>query len=250
MIFVMNEQAVSGHSSPALFRKTGILVHGYNLFADGWDSVAWGVPPDQIGRVPMGVYLALTEHAEVLVFGSGASTKNGFLESEATAHLMRGRFDSLNCYSLFGKGLPEMKHPDFVLQQKQRIESILHLDKYSRNTKEEIEHAGRVFIDHNVDRVILVSSPTHLPRCLRDACTIFEGTGDLAKLRNGLYAAPSVTGYPGRATQEVTIFEPPHRPDRSTTDVASVVARVHDIPESGRERFVKRLDQLLSEFKV
>lgn len=250
MASLMNNQEATGHDPPTLFRKTGILVHGYNLDADEWESVVWGAPPGQIGRVPMGVYLALSEQADVLIFGSGASTKNGLLESEATALLMRERFDLLSKYSLFQNGVPEMINSDFVLKQRKRIESILRLDKTSTNTKEEIEHAGRVFIDHAIDRVILVSSPNHLPRCLREACTIFQGAGSLSQLRNGLYAVPSVTTYPGSTAADVTIFEPPHRPDRSNTDISSVVARVHEIPESDRKKFVERLDQLLSEFKV
>ena len=246
----MSEHAATGIVPAPPARKTGILVHGYNLDADRWESVAWGIPDDQVGRVPMGVFLALSEQAEVMVFGSGASKKDGLLESEATALLMRERFDALAGFSLFENYLPEVANPDSNLRYKERIESILHLDTGSRNTREEIEHAGRVFVDEGVERVILVSSPTHLPRCLRDACAVFEENGELSLLRNGLYAAPSVTGYAGCAAADVVIFEPPHRPDRNGLNVSGVVARIHDIPEPGRKGFVRRLDELLSEFKV
>ncbi len=246
----MSEHTATGHFPAPLARKTGILVHGYNLNADQWESVAWGIPEDQVGRVPMGVFVALSEQADVMVFGSGASKKGGLLESEATALLMQERFDALAGFSLFQNHLPEVKNPDSARRCKQRIESILHLDTGSRNTREEIVHAGRIFVDQGVERVILVSSPTHLPRCLRDACAIFEDNGELSRLRNGLYAAPSVTSYAGHTAADVAIFEPPHRPDRSGLNISGVVARVHDIPDSGRKVFVQRLDELLSEFNV
>ncbi len=246
----MSEHETTGQSPAPVRRKTGILVHGFNLNAERWESVAWGEPPDQAGRVPMGVFVALSEQADVMVFGSGASTRDGLLESEATARLMRDRFDELAGFSIFESYLPVMKKSDTSCRYRQRIESILHLDTVSRNTREEIAHAGRIFVDQGVERVILVSSPTHLPRCLRDACTIYEVDGELSRLRHGLYAAPSVTGYAGHTAADVVIFEPPHRPDRSGLNISGVVARVHDIPETGQERFIQRLDDLLAEFKA
>lgn len=244
----MNEHLKTGNTPTAAPRKTGVLVHGYNLNAEGWESVAWGEPPDRAGRVPMGIFVALCEQAEVVVFGSGASRKNGLLESEATVRLMRERFDELARFTIFENYLPEFKHPDSSGQCGERIESALRLDTDSQNTREEIAYAGRVFLDQGVERVILVSSPTHLPRCLRDACTIFEEDRELSRLRHGLYAAPSVTGYVGHTAADVAIFEPPHRPDRSGPDISGVAARIHDISESDRERFVRRLDDLLAEF--
>ncbi|MYJ00226.1 MAG: hypothetical protein F4104_11570 [Gemmatimonadetes bacterium] len=72
----------------------------------------------------------------------------------------------------------------------------------------------------------------------------------MSGLRRELYAAPSVTGYPGYTAEDVVIFEPPHRPDRPGTDLSRVVARAHNIPENLRERFIRRLDDLLQEFEV
>lgn len=246
----MNEHKTTGESPAAVRRKTGVLVHGYNLNAGQWESVAWGAPRDQAGRVPMGVFVALCEQAEVMVFGSGASRKDGLLESEATARLLWERFDELAAFSVFESYLPELGHAPSARRFRQRIESMLHLDTVSRNTRDEIAHAGRVFVDHDVARVILVSSPTHIPRCLRDACAVYGENGDLSHLLQGLYAAPSVTGYPGYSADDVAIFEPPHRPDRPGLNLGGVVARVHDIPDDARDGFVRRLDDLLLEFKV
>ena len=246
----MNEHVSAGKPPAAARRKTGVLVHGYNLNAEGWESVAWGAPPDRAGRVPMGVFVALCEQAEVMIFGSGASTKDRLLESEATARLLWERFDELADFAIFENHLPEMSHQNAAGRYRERIESVLRLDTASQNTRDEIAHAGQVFVDQDVERVLLVSSPTHLPRCLRDACTIFEENGKLSRLRHGLYAVPSITGYAGHSPADVAIFEPPHRPDRPGPNISGVVARIHDISESGRERFARRLDDLLTEFKV
>ena len=246
----MNEPGKNGESPAADRRKTGVLVHGYNLHAGQWESVAWGVARDQAGRVPMGVFVALSEQADVMVFGSGASRKDGLLESEATARLLWERFDELAGFSIFERYLPELEHPPSAGRFRRRIESMLRLDTESRNTRDEIARAGQVFVDHGVARVILVSSPTHLPRCLRDACAVYGTNGAMSHLRQGLCAAPSVTCYPGYSADDVAIFEPPHRPDRPGLNLGGVVARAHDVPDDERERFVRRLDDLLREFKV
>ena len=252
----MNDLVTTGNTPRPVPRKTGVLVHGYNLNAGQWERVVWGEPRERIGRVPMGVFAALYEQADVMVFGSGASRKDGLLESEATARLLWERFDELAGFEVFKCMSPAWRHPPSAGRIRRRIESILHLDTESRNTRDEIAHAGKVFADLEVERVILVSSPTHLPRCLRDACAIFGEYEDMSHLRQGIYAAPSVTGYPGYSAADVAIFEPPHRPDRmNPTDrtgvhVSRVIARVHDIPVAARERFVRRLDDLLLEFEV
>ncbi|MDE2846840.1 MAG: YdcF family protein [Gemmatimonadota bacterium] len=246
----MSEDMTTSESRGAHRRKTGILVHGYNLHAGQWEDVTWGAPPERIGRVPMGVLVALSEQADVMVFGSGASDKDGMLESEATARLLWERFDELAGFAVFKGWETELTRTPAASRFRQRIESILHLDRASKNTRDEIAYAGRVFVDRDVERVILVSSPTHLPRCLRDACAIYGEDGDMSGLLRELYAAPSVTGYPRYTADDVAIFEPPHRPDRPGADLSRVVARAHDIPVNQRERFVRRLDDLLQEFEV
>ncbi|MDD9949350.1 MAG: YdcF family protein [candidate division Zixibacteria bacterium] len=246
----MSEDMTTSESRGAHRRRTGILVHGYNLHAGQWEDVTWGAPPERIGRVPMGVLVALSEQADVMVFGSGASEKDGLLESAATARLLWERFDELAGFTVFKGNENEWTLPPAAGRFRQWIESILHLDRASKNTRDEIAYAGRVFVEQDVERVVLVSSPTHLPRCLRDACAIYGEDGDMSGLLRELYAAPSGTGYPGYTANDVTIFEPPHRPDRPGADMSRVVSRVHDIPENQRERFVRRLDDLLQEFEV
>ncbi len=231
-------------------QKTGVLVHGYNLNASLWESVTWGSSKDQMGRIPMGIFVALSEKAEALILGSGASEREGIKESEAGALMMRNRFDGLTDFPLFKKFFPKLKNSNSALKYKNQIESILHLDRISTNTIEELENAGRFFLKQNIDRIVVISSPTHLPRCIRDACRVFEENKDLSYFRNQIYAVPSVTGFPGYAASDVTIFEPPHRPDRSPLNISSVVSRIHKIPDSARGTFIQRLEKLLADFQV
>ncbi|CAN0465217.1 unnamed protein product [Ectocarpus sp. 8 AP-2014] len=48
----------------------------------------------------------------------------------------------------------------------------------SQNTRQELLEAGCIFREKNCERIILVSSPTHLPRCLRDACSLWLDNND------------------------------------------------------------------------
>ena len=41
--------------------KTGVLVHGCHLGALNWRGIMWGDPPDELGRIPKAVSVALQE---------------------------------------------------------------------------------------------------------------------------------------------------------------------------------------------
>lgn len=231
-------------------QKTGVLVHGCNLHTYQWKTIVWGKPPHEVGRVPKGIFTALCEEAAVLVFGTGASERNGVVEAMATAHLMWERFDSLQEFTLFQTYFPRITDQAFRDQCRDKIRSILEIDSTSQNTVEEVTRAGYIFNRYDVRKIILVSSPTHLPRCLRDACVAFEQNIDLAPFRNWLAATPSVTNYMGKSAEDVAIFEPPHRPDRPLFNINDFLKRVNDIPGNARQDFLKRFDMLLQDFDV
>jgi hypothetical protein len=231
-------------------KKTGILVHGCNLYTYQWKTIVWGKPPHDLGRIPKGVFLALYEEAAVLVFGTGASEKDGLLEADATVKLMWERFDDLQHFEIFQTHFPDIRDADHRNAYRERIASILEVENTSRNTVEEVRKAGHIFKRHQVEQIILVSSPTHLPRCLRDACMAFDDDPELASFRYWLSASPSITSYMGKSAADVAIFEPPHRPDRPPFNINDFLKRVNDIPEQERQRFLRRFDELLQEFDV
>ncbi|CAN0523330.1 unnamed protein product, partial [Laminaria digitata] len=73
------------------------------------------------------------------------------------------------------------------------------------------------FLQENCDRIILVSSPTHLPRCLRDACSLGQEEEEEEERRRRwrpvILASPSGTSYADYGPDDVAIVEPPHRGD-------------------------------------
>ena len=98
--------------------------------------------------------------------------------------------------------------------------------------------------------VVLVSSPTHLPRCLRDAQAAFAAERWLARPPTVLGGA-SDTSYSGARAADVAIVEPPHRPDRCADGgdprlaLHRLVARALRVPAERRADFGRALHELL-----
>ncbi len=221
--------------------NTGVLVHGCHLWALNWQGIMWGHPPDELGRVSKGVAVALMEDAEVLIFGTGASEKNKKKEGEYTRDYLLDNFFKLKAFSTF---------EDLDLERaRERIASIAIPECRSRNTREEMGEAARIFLDREVEKVILVSSPTHISRCIRDALVVFQD-GRYSGLRKYLYAAASDTSYLGGRVEDVVIFEPPHRGDQQAFLTHYVVKRIFKIPEEQMPGFLNELDVLLSRFQA
>ena len=221
--------------------KTGILVHGCHLEAFGWRGIVWGTPPDELGRVPLSVYLGLQEDAEVIVFGTGASEREGQKEGAYTRQYMLDHFKELGEFACFeGIDLDEAKP---------KIEAISAAEGGSLNTIEELQAAGRIFLEKGVEKAILVSSPTHVPRCIRDALTVFQAP-TFRTLRRNLYAIACDTSYLGGRIDDVVVFEPPHRGDRGSFLTHYIVKRILTIPEAKMDGFLRELDALLERFEV
>lgn len=221
--------------------RTGILVHGCHLEAFDWRGIVWGSPPHELGRIPAAIYVALVESADLIVFGTGASERGGQKESEVTREFMLEHFSELEEFSCF-EGME-------IGRQRDRMESISVADTGSRNTLEEMNAAGRIFLEHGIEKAILVSSPTHVSRCIRDALAVFRAP-ELAGLKRNLYAVASDTSYLGGRVEDVVIFEPPHRGDRGSFLTHYIVKRILKIPESETDLFLKELDALLGKYQV
>ena len=124
--------------------KTGVLIHGCNLRAENWRHLAWGDPPVAMGRLPQGLLTAHLHNADVIVFGSGASSKEyrypnssktgkELLESEYTFEYLSSHFDNL----LHFKPWQELAAQNMTRRQWRELEkSMLDrivLDKVSQN---------------------------------------------------------------------------------------------------------------------
>ena len=222
--------------------KTGVLIHGLNLKTEGWKDLVWGTPPDSVGRLPRGVAVAIERRAAVIVLGSGGSDIDGKLEGEYTRDFLLENFSELTQFSLF-QGVK-------VQNIRPQIEKILQPETRSRNTYEEIKYAAEVFKTAEVTNIVLVSSPTHLPRCLRDACIIFGGDSWHSSFAQNLYAAPSQTSFQGTAAGDVAIIEPPHQSNGSKLSKNSLVNRMLKVSNQDEQAFLEDLQDVLARYSV
>ena len=241
--------------------KTGILVHGCNLRAENWRYIAWGDPPDDFGRIPLGVLLAFEYDATVVVFGTGASkkeyrfgehSKGELLEAEYAREMLKDNFEELERFSIFKKRCEIFKDKEEREKFKKRFFDSLFIDTVSLTTTQEIEEAGNVFIKNEIDHVILVSSPTHVIRCLRDAISIYRSDKKYASFSDNITAIPSITCYEGTSAKDVTIVEPPHRPDRHVIPTHRRMERMlklHKLPYEELVNLIEEFDDLLQKYE-
>ena len=239
--------------------KTGVLVHGCNLHIENWRYVAWGDPPNHLGRIPQGILAALETDASVIVFGTGASEKvfnlgesektgMSLAEGEYSLEYLRTHFSELANFEPLKthfekRGVDELK--DWVM-------SRLELDLESMNTVEEIRNGGLIFSRHDVERIVLVSSPSHVVRCLRDASAIFRDEPHLSNVGCRIFANPSFTCYEGTEPNDVVVVEPPHRPDRHVVPTHRRIHRMmmlQKLPYEDVVELIQEFDDLLQKYE-
>ena len=233
--------------------KTGVIVHGCNLQIENWRHVAWGDPPDRLGRIPQGMLVASQIDADVIVFGTGASSKpfqfgdhpddeTPVLEAEYSLRYLEQYFDRLTHFEPLAKQLGEAGSPAFE-EIRERLLSRVILDLKSRNTIDEITNATDIFLEHQVEQVVLVSSPSHIVRCLRDAAAIYSATPRFYRYRHQLAAVPAITCYEGSSPGDVVVVEPPHRPDRHVLPTHRRIQRMLELQRMSGEELVSLIDE-------
>ena len=238
--------------------KTGVLVHGCNLNIENWRYVAWGDPPNRLGRIPHGISAAEQMNAEVIVFGTGASSKefelginpspgSKLLESEYSMEYLKQHFDNLKKFTPFQRGATINVDSGTARSEwiswRESILSKIVLEVNSQNTAEEIIAAGEIFLKREIERVVLVSSPSHIVRCLRDATSIFSEQPRFAHLAPSLFASPSVTCYEGSSPGDVVVVEPPHRPDRHVVSTHRRIQRMMTLQKLDHKHLVELIEE-------
>ncbi len=199
--------------------KTGILIHGCHLQAEEWENIVWGNPMIGIlGRIPRGIQLAIQEKADLVYWGTGASEKDGLKEAEYTFQYAVSHISQLSKLS----GL-----------NSNEIDLILHknsiLDTKTQNTKEEIAQALKDCQSRKITRLILVSSPTHIARCLQTA-EVLRRQEKLSGVE--IFATASDTCYANSNPDDVFILEPPHRGDRPSVPLYKTLQGIKAIRKS------------------
>jgi len=212
--------------------KIGVLIHGCHLQAKGWEDIIWGSPQEgRLGRVPRALQLFNTDDVELLYWGTGASEKDGMKEAEYTFN-----YAVTHC-----KELSQFQGSD-TYEIEPILKQISHVDTVSINTKEEISAAGALCRERGIQRLVLVSSPTHISRCLLIAEKL-QAEGELSGLE--IFATASDTCYFGTVPGDVVIVEPPHRGDRPQVPIHKTIARANKL---GRGEKAEEFEQELSKF--
>lgn len=235
--------------------RVGVLVHGFDLGANDWEGVVWGSPRvGLLGRVPHGLLLARRFRADLLVIGSGGTCDEaGTSEAQRTLAHARAHVGEL------GALVPphEVRALEWMLQRD------VVLVEAARNTMEELVAARKLFEVRGIDTVFIVSSPTHAPRCLRDATRVFGDGGDGAgpvttyvgrgSYRPTILASPCDTDF-GRGG--ATVIEPQHRSDRprwleadDSLQLSGLAARALRIANGPDGSFNRKLDRLIRRFE-
>lgn len=188
---------------------------------------------------------------EKILWGSGVICRDGLREGEFTLKETLSNFHFIKRFDYFSR------FTDIELDNlKKSIELLSTTENSSYNTMSELEACLTCFEKEEIDILVLVSSPTHAPRCLRDCCNILS-----KRKAQGLSWSPTVmmcpsdTCYDSFSTEDVVIFEPPHLP----LDVINSYGKfsLHDlgkrcllVQRTDSERFRTLFHELLQSFGV
>lgn len=216
--------------------RTGILCHGRHLLANNWELHQWGdADNEQLGQILKTCQLAYNEKPEIIVFGTGASEKDGVKESEYTIKYMMDNFDRMKDFSKFKEiDLGKLK----IFMHSHSI-----AEKESKKTFEELEKAGEIFLNHGVTRVILVSNPDHISRCMQLAHEVFSQP-KFSSFKQ-ILAAQSEVGYNGTQTITSRIIEMPHRGDDSSPNLAKYIGDYFKLSLERKRKFVSWVKDFL-----
>ncbi len=173
--------------------RTAVHVHGCHLSTIGWELIVLGDPgTGLLGQAAKGLDVAIQLGAEVMFWGTGSSERDGLKESRYTFECLRA--------------IPDMA---------EKLGKFEHIfDEVSHNTRAELEcTASRAFL-RDIERLWLVSNPTHIARCINTALMVLQAEPRYDKLLRNIGVAVSDVCYPGKTPNDVIIIDPPHRLDQ------------------------------------
>jgi len=200
--------------------KTAIMPHGLHVEAHGWEEIVWGIPPERLGRATKAIQLAVETDASLVIFGTGASKRDGVFEAQCMVNLMWERFSRLKEFRVF-----DDYNIDSLRSLRQIMQEISVVETRSTNTVTEIQYGFERCVELGIDRVILTSSPGHLGRCELAALKIRGEDYRFKDLRISGEAS-DVNFFQNRSGQiveanvtDTAIFEPSHRGDDPLRDL-------------------------------
>ena len=215
-----------------------ILIHGHHLQTDNWEDVVWGDPQNGVlGRVPRALRIAAEYNNPLLFWGSGGSKQGKFTEAEMSLNLTLQRAQEIP--ELAGKSEIEVA---------EYLKSMLHLNTTALNTRQEVHAAAVVCHAQTIPKMILVSSPTHISRCMLDAQKL-RADGHMEGIR--VISEASDVSYDGYTPHDVVVVEPPHRGDIQQVEFHEIAKRFfqfNEHPELAQDLYYE-LDLLIGKYE-
>ncbi len=191
-----------------MLRKTALHCFGRHVETVGADKIMWGDPPDRLGQITYCLYLIwrqIIALPALFTFGTGASEKDDVKEAEYWIRFMWENLDSVRGFTAF-------KEVD-VAQMRLQLGFIeIYPETTSMNTIDEVKAIGELYLARGIAEATFVTCPTHASRCMREVLQAWSEPR-FDTLRRGTSVRASDVNYIGYNVGDVSILEPPHRPD-------------------------------------
>lgn len=228
--------------------KTVVLCHGRHVDTVGWKALVWG-EGDKIGTAPLALYLAVQNGAQ-LVFGTGASEKDGLKECAFTRQHLKNHLAELTTFPEFSGYCADGPYElDATFNP---IVDAAHLDLESQNTDQEVVNAVEFAKSVGATELIQVTSPFHAARCMNVVAKLCENGFDFGNVIPRVVSARSSTATCRAAT--TVILEHPHRGDDPMIEAPmmphQVFPRMFRLSPSTRMQFFSDTSRYLKELGV
>lgn len=150
---------------------------------------------------------------------------------------MFNRFDELSYFPQF-RGVDIQNLKNFMAYH-----SIA--EKRSQNTLEELRYAMDIFSSKGINRLIIVSNPDHISRCMQLAHQVYHESKPRGL--EGFFAAQSDIGYNGTLAVTSKIIEMPHRRDDPSPDLSRLIGRYFKLPLESKRELVSLVENYFAE---
>lgn len=221
--------------------KTAVLIHGLHLQAHGWESVVWGDPEAGIwGVIPRGVEYAWRTQSDVVVWGSGASEKDGKKEAELMYELALDRVTVLAtiCHSSPGE------LADFLTTRSVK-------DIAAKDTTEELKNTFNLAIERGITDIVSVPPASAAPITARKALSLSLQDPQYGQFKHRVMIAPSDTRYEGGIMEDIVIFAPPHRGDRVANPSHVFARKTLDVLQKfSKTKQPERINEFLTDWEA
>ncbi len=220
----------------------GIFVHGRHVGTVDWERLVWGDPENNklgsLTRLVLEILERGPENVKTVVFGSGASEKEGIVEAQRMKNFLLDHISELDAFPII------CNHIKFQGEAFSKLLALIrniYCDTISRNTAQEVEHAITFFADAGCTEIYQISCRSHLPRCVAERMK--------AKIPSGQYwyAVSDDMTYPGSRAEDIVVLEPPHRSDDpmlgSEVQMLHVIRKLFELSPEDRLECLKFLDE-------